>query len=69
MKKILLSAFVLLAAVGIGNNALAADDSIIINSVDLTLQTDADGNSYANIGDTIRIEVDADNTDNVINGD
>lgn len=48
---------------------LAADDSITINSVDLTLQDDADGNSYANIGDTIRVEANISNGDNVTNTD
>jgi methionine-rich copper-binding protein CopC len=51
------------------NVAFAADPSITINSVTITLQTDADINNYANIGDTIRITADISNADNVANAD
>jgi len=41
----------------------AADSSITINSVVLTLETDDDDNGMANIGDTVRVVVDLSNTD------
>jgi len=41
----------------------AVDSSITINSVNLTLHDDDDANGIANIGDTIRVEVDLTNTD------
>ncbi|MEI7741761.1 MAG: right-handed parallel beta-helix repeat-containing protein, partial [bacterium] len=43
--------------------AQASNASITINSVSLTLSDDIDGNSFANIGDIIRLEVDVSNTD------
>ncbi len=49
--------------------AFAVDDSIVVNSVDLTLLNDADANNFADVGDTIRIEADIDNVDNVANAD
>lgn len=45
--------------------AKAADDSITINSVTLTLSDDADDNDIANIGDTILVEANVTNTDGV----
>jgi len=41
----------------------AADDSLAINSVTLTLHDDDDENGIANIGDTIRLVVNLNNTD------
>ncbi len=41
----------------------AADDSITLNSTQLTLSNDADANNYANIGDTVTVVVDLSNSD------
>lgn len=59
----LLIGSLLMMTIGIHTvNAGSFDDSITINSVNLTLDDDADSNGIANIGDTIRVEVDIDNS-------
>jgi len=60
---------VAILAIGSPLTAIAANGSITANSVTITLVTDADTNSYANIGDTIRITADISNADNVTNTD
>ncbi len=66
----LLAVFLLCIAVNMTGvrYAEAAGGSITINTVTLTLQIDADSNSIADIGDTIRINATVGNADNVTNG-
>ena len=54
---------VALLAIGGTLTAIAADDSITVNSTTLTLSNDATSNGYANIGDTVTVTVNLNNTD------
>lgn len=67
MKKLLsiliVIAFVAVSSLGFSGAAMAADDSITINSATLVLTTDADSNNFADIGDTITVTATITNAD------